>query len=122
KTFPNYGIKKNIYYTLTFITILTPLAATIAYAIYILDVEGKELWIASCVPSPIMGALFIGQPVIQHFCLRVALWSRGYVPWNYAKFLNYCTERLFLQRVGGRYRFIHKLLQDHFAQMEFKRD
>ncbi|MHC5931946.1 hypothetical protein [Nostoc sp.] len=28
----------------------------------------------------------------------------------------------FLQRVGGRYRFIHKLLQDHFAQMEFKRN
>lgn len=27
-----------------------------------------------------------------------------------------------LQRVGGRYPFIHKLLQDHFAQMEFGRD
>jgi hypothetical protein len=34
---------------------------------------------------------------------------------NYARFLDYCTERLFLQRVGGRYRFIHKMLQDHFA-------
>ncbi|MEH1811708.1 MAG: hypothetical protein V7K26_30785 [Nostoc sp.] len=44
----------------------------------------------------------------------------GTHPWNYARFLDYCTERLFLQRVAGRYRFIHKLLQDHFAQMEFK--
>ncbi|MEH2055123.1 MAG: hypothetical protein V7K97_02850 [Nostoc sp.] len=46
----------------------------------------------------------------------------GYIPWNYARFLNYCTDRLFLQRVGGRYRFLHKLLQEHFAQMEFKRN
>ncbi|MCY7272686.1 MAG: hypothetical protein LH702_02795 [Phormidesmis sp. CAN_BIN44] len=40
------------------------------------------------------------------------------IPWNYARFLNYATDRMFLQRVGGRYRFIHKLLQDHFAKME----
>ncbi|MBD2184658.1 hypothetical protein H6S82_05975 [Planktothrix sp. FACHB-1355] len=37
--------------------------------------------------------------------------------WNYAKFLNYASERLFLQRIGGRYRFIHDLLREHFAQM-----
>nr|WP_322715963.1 NACHT domain-containing protein [Nostoc sp. ChiQUE02]MDZ8228818.1 NACHT domain-containing protein [Nostoc sp. ChiQUE02] len=63
-----------------------------------------------------------GTPVIKHFTLRLILYFNGYIPWNYARFLNYCTERLFLQRVGGRYRFIHKLLQDHFAKMEFKRD
>ncbi|WP_026102977.1 hypothetical protein [Pseudanabaena sp. PCC 6802] len=35
------------------------------------------------------------------------------------KILKYldCTDRLFLQRVGGRYRFNHKLLQDHFAEL-----
>jgi predicted NACHT family NTPase len=59
---------------------------------------------------------------IQHFSLRLVLYFNGYIPWNYARFLDYCTERMLLQRVGGRYRFIHKLLQDHFAQMEFKRD
>jgi hypothetical protein len=32
--------------------------------------------------------------------------------------LDYCTERLLLQRIGGRYRFMHKLLQDHFAAMD----
>ncbi|WP_256874683.1 NACHT domain-containing NTPase [Nostoc sp. C057] len=63
-----------------------------------------------------------GGACIQHFILRLILYRNGYIPWNYARFLDYCTERLFLQRVGGRYRFIHKLLQDHFAQMEFKRD
>jgi hypothetical protein len=59
---------------------------------------------------------------IQHFSLRLILYFKGYIPWNYARFLDYCTERMLLQRVGGRYRFIHKLLQDHFAQMEFRRD
>jgi hypothetical protein len=37
------------------------------------------------------------------------------IPWNYARFLNYANERLFLQRVGGRYRFIHDLLQEHLT-------
>ncbi len=66
--------------------------------------------------------LFCGEACIQHFTLRLILYFNGYIPWDYARFLNYCTERMLIQRVGGRYRFIHKLLQDHFAQMEFKRD
>nr|WP_322666197.1 NACHT domain-containing protein [Dendronalium sp. ChiSLP03b]MDZ8208991.1 NACHT domain-containing protein [Dendronalium sp. ChiSLP03b] len=70
----------------------------------------------------IVGLIFGGLTSIQHFILRLILYFSGYTPWNYARFLDYCTERMLLQRVGGRYRFIHKLLQDHFAQMEFKRD
>jgi predicted NACHT family NTPase len=69
----------------------------------------------------IFGLVAGGDACIQHFTLRLILYRNGYIPWNYARFLDYCTERLFLQRVGGRYRFIHKLLQDHFAEMEFKR-
>jgi NACHT domain len=70
-----------------------------------------------------MGALWYGGlDIIQHLSLRFILYCNGYIPWNYARFLKYCTERMFLQRVGGRYRFIHKLLQDHFAQIEFKRN
>ncbi len=57
-------------------------------------------------------------PLIKHLALRLVLWYNQFSPWDYARFLNYATERLFLQRVGGRYRFIHKLLQDHFAEME----
>ncbi|MEH2063034.1 MAG: hypothetical protein V7K50_12215 [Nostoc sp.] len=58
-----------------------------------------------------------GTPIIKHFALRLILYYNDYIPWNYARFLDYCTDRLFLRRVGGRYRFIHKLLQDHFSQM-----
>lgn len=58
-----------------------------------------------------------GKALIQHFILRLVLaWNR-YAPLRYDLLLNYCVERLLLQRVGGRYRFMHKLLQDYFAKM-----
>jgi NACHT domain len=63
------------------------------------------------------GLLGGGLACIQHFALRCVLFRSGVSPWNYARFLNYASERLLLQQVGGRYRFIHKLLQDHFAEM-----
>lgn len=63
-----------------------------------------------------------GTPAIKHFVLRVILWANGYAPWNYAKFLNYCTNRLFLQRVGGGYRFMHDLLRQHFANYSVPRN
>ena len=61
-----------------------------------------------------------GAACLQHFVLRFILYYSDYAPWNYARFLNYCTERSLLQRVGGRYQFIHRLLQEHFAAMPFK--
>lgn len=64
------------------------------------------------------GSLLPGTACVQHFALRLILWWNGYTPWNYARFLNYATDKGFLKRVGGRYRFIHDLLQEHFAQME----
>jgi len=53
--------------------------------------------------------------LIKHGCLRFVLWQSGIAPWNLARFLNYCVERKLLQRVGGRYRFLHRELLDHFA-------
>ena len=58
-----------------------------------------------------------GQACVQHVCLRFVLWQSGVAPWHLAQFLNYCVERRLLQRVGGRYRFLHRELLDHFAQL-----
>ncbi|HEY9863805.1 MAG: hypothetical protein RIG63_15740 [Coleofasciculus chthonoplastes F3-SA18-01] len=44
------------------------------------------------------------------------------MPWNITRFLDYCTERLILQRVGNRYRFIHRLVQEHFANLEIQKE
>jgi hypothetical protein len=42
----------------------------------------------------------------------------GLAPGRYVRFLDYATDRVFLQRIGGRYRFIHDLLRDHLARLE----
>ena len=69
-----------------------------------------------------IGGLFGGlNACVKHLSLRIVLFRGGDIPWNYARFLNHCTDRLLLQRVGGRYRFIHRLVQEHFAAMPLER-
>ncbi|MDJ1183695.1 NACHT domain-containing protein [Roseofilum casamattae] len=58
--------------------------------------------------------------VIRRYILRIYLGLTGQMPWNITDFLDDCTERLILQRVGNRYRFIHRLVQEHFAQLEIQ--
>lgn len=60
-----------------------------------------------------------GGICIQH-SLRLILYGNGYIPCYYDLFLDYAAERLFLQKVGGGYIFIHRLLMEHFAQMELE--
>ncbi|OYQ64201.1 hypothetical protein B9G53_13090, partial [Pseudanabaena sp. SR411] len=69
------------------------------------------VWVAR---SP---SVFAGIAVIQHFVLRVSLWVNGYIPWNYASFLNYATNCILLQKVGGGYVFIHRSLLEHFTAL-----
>lgn len=57
------------------------------------------------------------ETYFRHYVLRFVLARSGKIPYLYANFLNYCTERLLLQRVGGRFRFLHRTLQEHFAAM-----
>jgi serine/threonine protein kinase len=56
-----------------------------------------------------------GEACIKHGLLRLLLWRSGVMPWNYAQFLDWATERIFLQKVGGGYIFVHRLLLEHFA-------
>jgi NACHT domain len=58
-----------------------------------------------------------GLVCIKHFVLRVILCRSGNIPWDYARFLDYATERILLRKVSGSYIFIHRLLLEHFAQM-----
>jgi hypothetical protein len=86
---------------------------------------GKPIWglIIGLSVGLIVGLIFClisGKACIQHFILRLILYRDGYIPWNYARFLDYAAERIFLQKVGGGYIFIHRLLLEHFAQMELE--
>jgi DNA polymerase III delta prime subunit len=67
----------------------------------------------------LFGALWYGGfDLIQHYTLRLILLIQGHTPRNYARFLDYSANLVFLQKVGGGYRFIHRLLLEHFAEMD----
>lgn len=63
-----------------------------------------------------------GKACIRHLVLRLILYRKGYIPWNYARFLDYATERIFMQKVGGGYIFVHRVLMEHFAKMELEQE
>jgi hypothetical protein len=69
----------------------------------------------------ILGTLYYGGiACLQHLALRLILYHQGSIPWNYARFLDYATERLFMQKVGGGYIFVHRMLLEHFAEMSIE--
>lgn len=109
KTIPNQGIRQSFKNAVIFAVMgelglgLTAAAAEIPVLIGI-----------------IIGLLFgmfgAGEACIKHITLRLVLYSTGVIPWNYAHFLNYATDLTFLQKVGGGYIFIHRLLLEYFAK------
>ncbi len=56
-----------------------------------------------------------GLACIQHFALRRVLCKSGAIPRDYVDFLDYADKLDLIDRVGGRYRFYHDLLREHFA-------
>jgi NACHT domain/zinc-ribbon domain len=79
-------------------------------------------WFAIITPglrwAMLLGLIFGGGTAcIRHLTLRFILNRNNYIPWNYAHFLNYASELVFLQKVGGGYIFIHRMLLEHFAKM-----
>ena len=65
----------------------------------------------------ISALLLGGIDVLKHYILRLMLYITGQIPGKYARFLNHASRLNFLQRVGGGYIFIHRLLLEHFAAM-----
>jgi DNA polymerase III delta prime subunit len=125
RTRPNQGIFSSAKNVVTVMSL--SLVAALGIIAFLFLLFSQLLWQNASIPLLIgyLGCLIFlsfftggGHACIQHFSLRLVLFFSRAIPWNYARFLNYATDRMFLQRIGGRYRFIHKLLQDHFAQME----
>jgi Na+/proline symporter len=66
----------------------------------------------------LLGFLVFGKTFIKHLILRILLWFEKSVPLNYSRFLNYAVDCIFLKRVGGGYIFVHRLLLNHFAEID----
>lgn len=60
---------------------------------------------------------FGGFAVIRHYSLRLVIHINSILPFRLIPFLDYCTNLIFLHRVGGGYIFVHRLLMEHFAAM-----
>ena len=85
-------------------------------------IQGLIIGITSAIFLGLFSGLISGGiACIQHFILRLILYFNNYIPWNYARFLDYAADRIFLQKVGGGYIFMHRMLMEHFAQMELER-
>jgi hypothetical protein len=108
-TTPNQGIWQSVKNTMVFMLIgiiaLGPMSILVGSRILV----GMTIGILFGLLSP------AGIACIQHLTLRLVLYCNGYIPWNYAHFLDYATQLIFLQKVGGGYIFIHRLLLEHFA-------
>ena len=60
-----------------------------------------------------------GKAFMQHLALRIILKQNHLIPVRYDLILDYATERRLLQRFGGRYRFLHRLLQEYFSNNNY---
>ncbi len=81
-------------------------------------VSGSMWGLIAGAVAAVISAVLPGIPAIESFVLRLVLWSSGYIPWDYQRFLDAAADRRLLQKTGDRrYRFIHDLLQKHFAEI-----
>lgn len=117
---PNQGIFKSAWNTVIF-GLLSGLSGTV--------VGGLMGWLSNSgvLVNGLMGGLFIGllgtlavggSALLRYLNLRLTLCHQGYTPWNYTRFLNYATDRILLQRLGGGY-VIPGKLREHLAEMDF---
>ncbi|HBB32217.1 MAG TPA: hypothetical protein DDZ80_27575 [Cyanobacteria bacterium UBA8803] len=121
RTIPNQGILQSATNAAIFLTLVVIISVPIWW------LRSRDLPPNQMIPAimsvtlslgiflGLVGSGGSGLVCLQHFIMRIILWWNGYIPWNYARFLNYATKRIFLQKVGGGYIFIHRLLLEHFA-------
>ncbi len=65
----------------------------------------------------IAGMVAGGLFSLRHFVMRLSFWINGQAPLDYARFLDWAAERLFLRKVGGGYVFTHRMLTEYFAEL-----
>ncbi|MEL6937795.1 MAG: serine/threonine-protein kinase [Cyanobacteria bacterium J06598_1] len=112
-TKPNQGIRQSAKNAIFFSVIATVAPWFIAHSF---DGSTSPLfWAAAGLTFAL--ATGGGEACVKHGALRLVLFCQGRIPWNYARFLNDAADRIFLQRVGGGYIFVHRLLLEHFANM-----
>ncbi len=118
---PNQGVRASLKNVPLLTLLIYPAGVMLAVA-YRLIFDEPLHWVVVLTNGLAWALVFAlgtsGKACIQHVALRILLYLDSRVPWDYARFLNICTDRLLLQRIGGRYRFIHRLAREHLATYE----
>jgi hypothetical protein len=132
RTFPNQGIWKSAIHAIIFAAIGAGIVGLAYQFNDVISASNRSVnpfhkiylirttSFLSVMAGIVCGYIPAGIACLRHFSLRLVLYYNGCIPWNYARFLDYATERIFLQKVGGGYIFIHRMLMEHFANMELE--
>ena len=64
------------------------------------------------------GLVYGAADLIRHYSIRWVLASHELLPRRLIPFLDYAVDLIFLRHVGGSYIFIHRLIMEHFAEMD----
>jgi hypothetical protein len=84
---------------------------------YVYNVNNISFGLFCASIGALLGIMYAGLPVIQHFALRFVLYQDGLIPFRFADFLEHTNKYRLTQRYGGRYSFIHDLLREYFVNL-----
>jgi hypothetical protein len=112
KITPNQGIHhaiKNILQVILPFSVGFGIYLTINYSLY----DGLATGMGALLGG---GIIFGGLvPIIQHYYVRFLLFANQGLPLNIVTLLNQATQLFLQRRVGGGYKFIHRLVLEHVA-------
>lgn len=121
KTIPNQGIHRSARNAIGIglvVAILAGITSTIGFGLAFNRTYGMRFGVGIAVSGMLFfGFFYGGNSVLKHYILRWLLYRNGSLPLRLVSFLDHCTERIFLRKVGGGYIFVHRLLMEHFARL-----
>ena len=126
-TFPNQNIMRSVRnFLITFLLfglvggLVVGLVGGLVGALFGGLVDGLVVGLAGGLYIGLFGGLDKGGiSVIQHYVLRYFITYRNhYLPWHLIPFLDHSSDLILLRKIGGGYIFVHRLLMEHFADME----
>lgn len=126
RTFPNQGIWRSL--KTMVIQIILSLVFTIILGFALVNILPLFLEpflvrsiIALFLIIPIFASLNNegGEVCLRHFSMRLVLCQTKQIPWNFVTFFQQAEDCVFIYRTGGSYVFVHRYLQEHFANLSF---
>lgn len=127
-TFPNQGIINSNKNSIRISIINGSIWGVVSGIVFLFNSDGEYLLFYSLSVGLFAGMtvgliLWVrsgGSTIIKHFILRQILFYKNSIPWNYARFLDHASELLLMKKIGGGYVFYHRMLMEHFANMELE--